>query len=152
MTLSVGDNAPDFNHVCEDGKEISLANLKGKNVVLYFYPKDNTPGCTTEACDFRDNMNRLTAADVVVIGVSKDSEKSHQGFKEKYGLNFPLIADTDMTLCKAYGVWKEKKNYGKTYMGIERSTFLIDEQGNIAHIWKNVKVKGHVDDILSTLA
>lgn len=152
MTLSVGDNAPDFNHVCEDGKEISLTELKGKKVVLYFYPKDDTPGCTIEACAFRDNMNRLTAVGVAVIGVSKDSEKSHRNFKDKYGLNFPLIADTDTTLCQAYGVWKEKKNYGKTYMGIQRSTFLIDEKGKIAYIWDNVKVDGHVDEILSKLS
>lgn len=151
MTLSIGDIAPDFNYVDIDGTEKSLSDIKGKKVILYFYPKDNTPGCTTEACEFRDNLNRVSGADAVVIGVSKDSEKSHANFTAKYDLTFPLIADTEMELCQKYGVWVEKKNYGKTYMGIDRSTFLIDEQGKIAHIWRKVSVKGHVDAVLDKL-
>ncbi|MCB9989795.1 MAG: thioredoxin-dependent thiol peroxidase [Rhodospirillales bacterium] len=149
--LSIGDKAPGFKAITDGNSEISLAALKGKNVVLYFYPKDDTPGCTTEACDFRDNMARLEKAGAVVIGVSKDSVAKHDKFKAKHGLNFPLIADESGEICEAYGVWGEKKLYGRLYMGIERASFLIDGTGKIARIWRKVKVKGHVDEVLSAL-
>ena len=128
-------------------KEYSLNNFKGSKIVLYFYPKDNTSGCTQEACDFRDNINRLTPH-ITVIGVSPDSIKSHKGFREKQELNFTLLSDTEHKLAEEYGVWKEKSMYGRKYMGIERSTFVIDENGNILKEWRKVKVKGHVDEVL----
>ena len=128
-------------------REYSLDNFLGKRVVLYFYPKDNTSGCTQEACDFRDNMNRLTSQ-VTVIGVSPDSIKSHQKFKEKQDLNFILLSDTEHKLAEVFGVWKEKSMYGRKYMGIERSTFIISPDGEIEKEWRKVKVKGHVDEIL----
>ena len=128
-------------------REYSLDNFLGKRVVLYFYPKDNTSGCTQEACDFRDNMNRLTSR-VTVIGVSPDSIKSHQKFKEKQDLNFILLSDTEHKLAEAFDVWKEKSMYGRKYMGIERSTFIISPDGEIEKEWRKVKVKGHVDEIL----
>ena len=128
-------------------REYSLDNFLGKRVVLYFYPKDNTSGCTQEACDFRDNMNRLTSR-VTVIGVSPDSIKSHQKFKEKQDLNFILLSDTEHKLAEVFGVWKEKSMYGRKYMGIERSTFIISPDGEIEKEWRKVKVKGHVDEIL----
>ncbi|MBQ8481374.1 MAG: peroxiredoxin [Alphaproteobacteria bacterium] len=124
---------------------------KGKTIVLYFYPKDNTSGCTKEACDFRDNINRLTSA-VQVIGVSPDSVTSHQKFQQKQNLNFTLVADTEHKLSEKYGVWKEKSMYGRTYMGIERSTFILDGQGQIIKEWRKVKVAGHVDEVLRALA
>lgn len=130
--------------------EFNEKNLRGKTTILYFYPKDNTSGCTQEACDFRDNMNRLPAyADV--IGVSPDSIASHQKFQQKQNLNFTLVADVNHELAMQYGVWKEKSMYGRKYMGIERSTFIIDTQGKIAKEWRNVKVSGHVDEILKEL-
>ena len=149
--LEVGAVAPAFQVADDQGKLVSLATFGGKKVVLYFYPKDDTPGCTREACDFRDSMNRLQSSDTVVLGVSKDSVASHQKFKTKYGLNFPLLADVEGALCEAYGVWQEKKNYGKTYMGIVRSTFVIDRKGKIARVFSNVKVDGHVAAVLSVL-
>lgn len=133
-----------------DEVEFSLSDLLGRKVILYFYPKDNTSGCTQEACDFRDNMNRLTKyADVV--GVSPDSIKSHKSFKEKQSLNFPLISDTEHILAEQFGVWKEKSMYGRKYMGIERSTFILDGDGNIEKEWRKVKVKGHVDEVIDYL-
>lgn len=136
----------------KDGNEneYTLADFKGQKVVLYFYPKDNTSGCTQEACDFRDNMNRITSS-ATVIGVSSNDIKSHKKFKEKQDLNFLLLSDTEHTLSEAFNVWKEKSMYGKKYMGIERSTFILDENGNIIQEWRKVKVNGHVDEILKYL-
>jgi peroxiredoxin Q/BCP len=150
--LEVGQPAPEFALKDGSGNTVRLSDLRGKKVVLYFYPKDMTPGCTQEACDLRDRHDRLQAAGAVVLGVSPDSEKSHQKFAAKYELPFPLLADPDNTAASAYGVWKEKSMYGRTYMGIERSTFLIDEEGKIARIWPKVKVNGHADEILAALA
>lgn len=130
--------------------EYTLADFKGQKVVLYFYPKDNTSGCTQEACDFRDNMNRITPI-ATVIGVSPNDIKSHKKFKEKQDLNFLLLSDTEHTLSETFGVWKEKSMYGKKYMGIERSTFILDENGNIIQEWRKVKVNGHVDEIIQNL-
>ena len=137
----------------KDGKEneFNEENLHGKRTVLYFYPKDNTSGCTKEACDFRDNMNRLLPY-AEVIGVSPDGVASHYKFQQKQGLNFMLAADTEHELATKYGVWKEKSMYGRKYMGIERSTFVIDAQGNIEKEWRKVKVAGHVDEVLAYLA
>ena len=139
-----------LNGLSEDGveKEYSLSDFKGEKVVLYFYPKDNTSGCTQEACDFRDNINRLTPY-ARVIGVSPDSIKSHQKFKEKQELNFILLSDPEHTLSEALKVWKEKSMYGRKYMGIERSTFILDNEGNIEKEWRKVKVKGHVEEVLN---
>ncbi len=152
MTLKIGDLAPDFTLETDNNGSITLSELRGKPVVIYFYPKDDTPGCTKEACGFRDNMARLQKDGVTVIGISKDSVKKHNKFKEKYDLNFPLGSDEDGKVCEAYGVWVEKSMYGRTYMGIERATFLINAEGKIAHIWRKVKVKGHVDDVLETVS
>lgn len=136
----------------KDGNEIELdlKNCLGNRVILYFYPKDNTSGCTQEACDFRDNINRLTNY-ATVIGVSPDSIKSHKSFREKQGLNFTLLSDSEHLLAEEFGVWKEKSMYGRKYMGIERSTFVIDSQGNIEKEWRKVKVKGHVDEVITYL-
>ena len=131
-------------------KEYSLNDWKGKRVVLYFYPKDNTSGCTAEACAFRDNLNRLIKY-AVVIGISPDSIKSHRTFRERQGLNFILLSDPEHRLAEFFGVWKEKSMYGRKYMGIERSTFVLDESGNIVKEWRKVKVKGHVDEVISYL-
>ena len=131
-------------------KEYSLSDFKGSRVVLYFYPKDNTSGCTAEACSFRDNINRLTSL-ATVVGVSPDSIKSHKSFKDKQGINFVLLSDTDKLLAEKYGVWKEKSMYGRKYMGIERSTFILDKNGNIEKEWRKVKVAGHVDDVIEYL-
>lgn len=131
-------------------KEFSLDNFKGERVILYFYPKDNTSGCTQEACDFRDNMNRLTRYGKV-IGVSPDSIKSHKSFKEKQSLNFILLSDTEHKLAEDFGVWKEKSMYGRKYMGIERSTFILNTDGSIEKEWRKVKVKGHVDEVIDYL-
>ena len=149
--LNVGDKAPDFSGVDENGERTALKDFKGKKVVLYFYPKDNTTGCTQEACDFRDSYSRIKRKGVVLLGVSPDSEKSHQKFKEKYELPFPLIADTEKVISNAYGVWQEKSMYGRKYMGIVRSTFVIDEKGKIMAIFPKVKVAGHVDEVLEAL-
>ncbi|MEE6206641.1 MAG: thioredoxin-dependent thiol peroxidase [Alphaproteobacteria bacterium] len=141
-----------FDAIDQNGNAVQFneENLKGHKTVLYFYPKDNTSGCTKEACDFRDNMNRLTAyADV--IGVSPDSIASHQRFQQKQSLNFMLVADSNHELAEKYGVWKEKSMYGRQYMGIERSTFVIDEQGKIVKEWRKVKVAGHVEEVLTVL-
>ena len=131
-------------------KEYSLNDFKGQKVILYFYPKDNTSGCTQEACDFRDNINRLTNY-ATVVGVSPDSIKSHLKFREKQSLNFILLSDTEHKLAEEYGVWKEKSMYGRKYMGIERSTFIIDKNGKIEKEWRKVKVKGHVDEVIEYL-
>jgi peroxiredoxin Q/BCP len=150
--LEVGDKAPDFSGIDENGKKISLKDFKGSRVVLYFYPKDDTTGCTAEACDFRDSYSRLKRKGVVLLGVSPDSEKSHQKFKTKYELPFPLIADMEKVIANAYKVWQEKSMYGRKYMGIVRSTFIIDEKGKIMAVFPKVKVKGHVDEVLEALA
>lgn len=132
-------------------KGFSLNDFKGQRVILYFYPKDNTSGCTQEACDFRDNINRLTSY-ATVIGVSPDSIKSHKSFKEKQSLNFILLSDPEHKLAEDFEVWKEKSMYGRKYMGIERSTFIIDKSGNIEKEWRKVKVKGHVDEVIEYLS
>jgi len=148
-----GQPAPDFELPAVPEGPIKLSDFRGKqNVVLYFYPRDNTPGCTTEACDFRDNLARFQAADTVVLGVSTDSIASHQKFAEKFSLPFPLLADEHHEVAEKYGVWVEKSNYGKKYMGIQRATFLIDKAGNVAAVWPNVKVAGHVAAVAEALS
>ena len=146
--IDTGDKAPSFNGVTDGGGSLSLEDLKDKKIVLYFYPKDDTPGCTTEAQGFRDAVNDFAKLGAEIVGVSKDSVKHHDKFKSKYDLPFKLISDEDGKICDAYGVWQEKKNYGKIYMGIVRSTFLIDEKGRVAEVWRNLRVKGHVDRVL----
>jgi peroxiredoxin Q/BCP len=149
--LEEGMKAPAFSGEVAEGETISLKDLKRKKVVLYFYPKDSTPGCTKEACAFRDMNKEIEKAGAVVIGVSKDSLKSHGNFREKYDLNFPLISDPEKKIISDYGVWKEKKMYGKTVMGVERSTFLIDGKGVIRKIWRGVKVPGHAEEVLAAV-
>lgn len=144
----IGQAAPDFTLEANENQTISLSSYRGKNVVLYFYPKDMTPGCTTEACDFRDYHPKFKQLDTVVLGISPDSVKSHDKFVAKHELPFPLLADPEHRVAEAYGVWVLKKMYGREYMGIERSTFVIDKQGNIAKAWTKVKVKGHVQEVL----
>lgn len=146
-----GDKAPAFTLPDESGKAVSSASLSGKPYVLYFYPKDDTPGCTTEACDFRDNLKAFNDAKVRVLGVSPDNSSRHTKFKEKYGLTFTLLADEEKALIGAYGVWVEKQNYGRSYMGVERSTFLIDKSGTVKKVWRKVRVPGHVKDVLSSV-
>jgi len=148
MTLSIGDKAPDFTMPTDGAGTVSLAALKGKKVILYFYPKDDTPGCTKEACGFRDALPDFSGAGAVVIGVSKDTVGKHDKFKAKYELPFTLAADVDGTVTEAYECWVEKSLYGKKYMGIDRATFLIDGQGVLQGIWHKVKVDGHVDAVL----
>jgi len=149
--LEVGDKAPDFSLPDQDGSTVTLKSLKGKQVVLYFYPKDDTSGCTKEACDFRDSLAPIKKAGAVVLGVSKDGKASHQKFIAKYELPFALLSDEEVTVCTAYGVYKEKSMYGRKYMGIERSTFVIDATGRIKALFRKVKVPGHVDDVLAAL-
>jgi len=146
----LGQLAPPLAGPTQDG-HFDLASFAGQPVVVYFYPKDNTSGCTTEACDFRDQSSALKAAGAVVVGVSRDSIKRHQGFAGKHDLGVPLVADEDGTITEAWGVWQEKKNYGRTYLGIVRSTFIVDASGHIAHAWTKVRVKGHVDAVLAAL-
>jgi peroxiredoxin Q/BCP len=147
--VELGKKAPDFKLPADDGGSIALKDLKGRKVVLYFYPKDDTPGCTTEACGFRDAMPDFSKVDAVIIGVSKDSVARHDKFKGKYDLPFTLAADEDGKLCEAYGTWIEKSLYGRKYMGIDRATFLIDEKGVLRGEWRKVKVKGHVAEVLA---
>lgn len=149
--VAVGDKAPDFSLPDESGTAISLKSLKGKPVVLYFYPKDDTPGCTKEACNFRDSKQHLRKAGAVVLGVSLDGTESHRKFIAKFDLPFSLLSDEGATVSKAYGVYKQKSMYGKTYWGIERSTFVIDEQGVLMAVFRKVKVDGHVDEVLAAL-
>ncbi|PPR09486.1 MAG: putative peroxiredoxin bcp [Alphaproteobacteria bacterium MarineAlpha11_Bin1] len=146
--LRKGDTAPAFDGMTDGGNKIELRELKGKKVVLYFYPRDMTPGCTAEAEGFRDASKEFEKANTVILGVSKDSIKRHENFKAKYDLPFMLISDEDGKICSAYGVWQKKMNYGREYMGIVRSTFLIDEKGKIVEIWSNLRVKGHVEMVL----
>lgn len=148
---SAGDPAPDFTLPADDGSEVTLSDFRGRRVVLYFYPKDDTSGCTTQACDLRDALPRIEEAGAVVLGVSPDPVTSHEKFRDKYDLNFPLLADEDQKVCRAYGVWKEKSMYGRTYWGVERSTFLIDEEGVISEAWRRVRPKGHADRVVETL-
>lgn len=151
MPLKVGDAVPDFKLPSSDGKELSLHDFKGKKIVLYFYPKDDTPGCTAEACDFRDTQEDFSKLNVEIIGVSKDSLNSHDKFISKYKLPFVLLSDTDLKLMEAFGVWKAKTMYGKTALGVVRSTFLIDENGILIKAWPNVKATGHVGRVLDEL-
>jgi len=148
MQLHAGDLAPDFEALDQDGNLVRLADLRGKKVALYFYPKDDTPGCTAQACNLRDLREELTAKNVQVIGVSVDSEKSHKKFALKYELPFPLLVDTDKKIVEAYGVWQEKSMYGRKYMGTMRTTFLIDEQGIIEKIIEKVDTKNHAAQLL----
>lgn len=152
MAIQIGDKAPDLLGTDQDGKEIKLSDFKGRKLALYFYPKDNTSGCTAEACSLRDGYKELQAAGYTVIGVSKDSAKSHLGFISKQNLPFSLIADTETTLQQQFGVWAEKKLYGRSYMGTLRTTFLINEEGVVTHIIgpKEVKTKDHANQILHT--
>ena len=148
MSADVGSPAPDFTMPTDGGGEVSLKDLKGKPVVLYFYPKDDTPGCTKEACGFRDAMPDFSGIDATIIGVSKDTVAKHDKFKAKHELNFTLASDEDGSVCEAYGTWVEKSMYGRKYMGIERATFLIDKDGVVREAWRKVKVPGHVDAVL----
>ena len=149
--LSPGDPAPDFQLKDAEGQTRTLADFAGQWVVLYFYPKDDTPGCTTEACAFRDSQSTYDDLNAAIVGVSPDDTDSHAKFADKYDLPFILLADTDKEACEAYGVWQEKKNYGRTYMGVQRSTFLIDPDGKIARVWDKVKVKEHDDQVQEAL-
>ena len=149
--LETGDKAPNFDLPVNGGGTLSLKDLKGKAVVMYFYPKDMTPGCTTEAQDFRDYIKDFQKADSVVVGVSKDSVTRHDKFVDKYDLPFVLVSDEEGTMCEDFGVWQEKKLYGKTFMGIVRATFVIDEKGKVAAVWPKVKVKGHIDEVLAAV-
>jgi peroxiredoxin Q/BCP len=149
--LKAGDLAPEIRLDTDTGETFELSSLKGKTVVLYFYPKADTPGCTTESCDFRDNVSRFKKKGVEVIGISPDKVEKQAKFKAKYELTFPLLADVDQKVAEAYGVWQLKKNYGKEYMGIVRSTFIIDKAGKIARVFSGVKVDGHVDAVFAAL-
>ena len=146
---AIGQPAPSFTLPRDGGTDVSLADYAGQMVVLYFYPKDDTPGCTTEAIDFSAEAEAFAAAGAVVLGVSRDTVKKHEKFRDKHGLKVALLADEDGAVCEAYGVWVEKSMYGKTYMGIERSTVLIDGTGRVARIWPKVSVKGHADEVLA---
>jgi peroxiredoxin Q/BCP len=147
--LTEGQTAPDFTLPATGGKSISLSEFRGaKNVVLYFYPKDETPGCTKEACSFRDVQSEFEAAGSVILGVSTDSVASHEKFAAHHHLPFPLLSDSHKTAADAYGVWKEKSLYGKTFLGMERTTFAIDREGIIRKVWRKVKVDGHIDEVL----
>lgn len=147
MTAITGEFAPDFSLPASTGETFTLSEYRGKNIVLYFYPKDMTPGCTTQACDFRDRHSQFAEEDTIVIGISPDPLNKHDKFIEKHELPFPLLADEQQTAAKLYDVWKLKKNFGKEYMGVERSTFVIDKEGRISKEWRKVKVKDHVEEV-----
>ena len=149
--INVGDAAPDFDLPTGDGRTLRLSSLKGKKIILYFYPKDDTPGCTKEACAFEENLSLLKRKGVTVIGVSADNPDSHAKFADKFSLTFPLLSDTRKEVLKAYGVWKKKSMYGRAFMGIERTTLVIDERGFISHIFPKVRVEGHVKEILKVV-
>lgn len=149
--LNVGEKAPDFNLADEGGKKIALSDFAGQKVVLYFYPKDDTSGCTKEAIGFTEHKKKFESQKVKILGVSKDSVESHQKFCDKYQLKITLLSDPDGKMLEKYGVWQEKMNYGKKYMGIVRTTYLIDEKGKVAKVWKNVKVDGHVEEVLASI-
>lgn len=144
-TVAEGDRAPDFTLESDEGGSVTLSELRGRKVVVYFYPKDDTPGCTVQACDFRDALPRFEGVDAVVLGISADDVESHAAFREKYDLNFPLLADVGGTVSDRYGVWGERIVHGKPLMGIERSTFLIDEDGVVQRVWRGVSPEGHAD-------
>ncbi|MFJ7953773.1 thioredoxin-dependent thiol peroxidase [Lysinibacillus sp. NPDC096418] len=152
MDLIEGKKAPEFSLVNEKGETVQLKDYQGKNVILYFYPKDMTPGCTTEACDFRDKYDDFSHLNAVVLGVSPDDAKKHTKFIDKHGLPFSLLVDEDHEVAEAYGVWVLKKMYGREYMGIERSTFLIDGEGNLVKQWRKVRVKNHIEEVYAFLA
>ncbi len=147
--LDAGTSAPDFSATTHDGRTVTLSEMAGRQVALYFYPKDATPGCTKQACNLRDNLAALTEAGIEVIGVSPDSLESHERFSDNHELPFPLIADPDHEIIEAYGVWGEKSNYGKTYMGLQRTTFLIGQDGIIRHVFKRPKTNAHAEEILA---
>lgn len=149
--LKIGQKAPDFKLASSDGRTLNLKDFTGKKIVLYFYPKDNTSGCTKEACSFENNLKAIKAKGAVVIGVSADSIDSHMKFAKKYGLSFPLLSDEKKEIIKSYGVWKEKSMSGKKYFGIERTTVVIDEKGIVQQIFNKVKVDGHIDEVLAAL-
>jgi len=149
--IGKGDRAPDFTLPSDDGGHVSLGDFKGRRLVLYFYPKDNTPGCTRQACDLRDEMPAFDALGVAVVGVSPDTVDAHRKFKTKYDLNFTLLADEDHEVAAAYGVWKEKSMYGRKYLGIQRSTFLIGADGRVEEVWRRVRPKGHADMVAARL-
>lgn len=152
MALEQGRNAPAFTAPTQGDGKFAMKDAAGSWLVLYFYPKDNTSGCTTQACDFRDNMKRLAKANVQVAGVSPDSVNSHDGFAEKQSLNFTLVSDPEKKICEKYDVWKEKSMYGRKYMGVVRTTYLVNPKGKIVAVWDTVKVKGHVDAVIAELA
>ena len=149
--IEEGTKAPDFNLPSDDGTKVKLSSLKGTPVVLYFYPKDDTPGCTKEACAFRDQKTALGKLGAKIFGVSADDVASHVKFRDKFKLNFPLLADTDHKIAEKYGAWREKNMYGKKSMGIQRSTFLIDSEGKVAKVWKRVQVDGHDEDVITAI-
>lgn len=151
MTLEPGMAAPDFTASADSNNTVTLSDFQGQTVVLYFYPRDNTPGCTKQACGFRDVLPDFEKLNTAVIGVSKDTPAKHDKFKNKYDLTFPLVSDEDGSICESYGTWVEKSLYGKKYMGIERSTFLIDADGIIRRIWRGVKVKNHIEEVYEAL-
>ena len=151
MALTVGDKAPEFKLKNDGGEDVALKDFKGQNVILYFYPKDDTPGCTKQACDFRDNSKIFTKKDTVIIGVSPDSVESHVKFKKKFGLPFQLLSDPEKKTLESYGVWKEKSMYGRKYMGVERTTFVIDGKGKISKIFPKVSVTGHIEEVLASI-
>ncbi len=151
MSLEIGAPAPDFTLPTDDGGSFSLSAQRGKVVVLYFYPKDDTPGCTQEACDFRDALPDFNGIDAVIVGASKDSVASHAKFRKKHGLTFPLVSDEGSDMCERYGVWGEKSMYGRKFMGIERTTLLIDRDGVVRQIWPKVKVAGHAQVVLAAV-
>jgi len=150
--IEPGQRAPAFTLTADDGSKVRLSDFKGRPVVLYFYPKDDTPGCTREACAFRDGRAKFQKVGAVVLGVSPDSVESHGRFRDKFGLNFPLLVDADHKVAETYGAWREKNMYGKKTMGIQRSTFVIDQTGKVAKVWKSVKVDGHDEQVLAALA
>ena len=152
MTLRPGDPVPAFDLPSDDGGRVRLSDLKGRRFVLFFYPKDDTPGCTREACEFRDGLHRFEEQGVAVLGVSPDPVASHRKFRARHNLNFPLLADEDHAVADRFGVWTEKQMFGRTYWGVERSTFLIDEAGVIARVWRRVRPKGHAEAVVGALS
>ncbi len=149
--VNEGGKAPDFDAPCDGGGTLKLLSLKGSKVVLYFYPKDDTPGCIQESCEFAQFQQRFADRNTKIVGVSKDSVTRHDKFKSKYNLPFTLVSDEGGTICEDYGVWQEKKNFGRTYMGISRSTFLIDANGNVVKVWRKIRVSGHVEAVMAAL-
>ena len=151
MSLAIGDKAPDFTIATDGGGTFCLSEMMGNNVIIYFYPKDDTPGCTKEACEFRDSLPDFSKSSSKIIGISKDTVAKHDKFKSKYALPFTLGADLEGAVCEAYGTWVEKSMYGRQYMGIERATFLVDKEGSVQGIWRKVKVRGHVEEVLAAV-